>query len=121
MTPINIQDLESGIARIVSLQDQIQKNHAELKKERKQLCLDLKKEISNRQLKPTIIDMLVEQEGKTSNAAQQYYRHILVTHRFWNFEFIKLVIRVITESGSDSSEKKSSQGATNKLRLAATG
>ncbi len=124
MTSINIEDLETGIGRIVSLQEQIEKQQNELKEEKIKLCQNLNSEISNRQLKPIIIDMLVKEEGKTSNAAQQYYRHILVTHRFWNLEFIKLVIRVITKSGSliqTKSETKGSQGASNNLLLAATG
>ena len=57
MTSINISDLENGIGRIVSLQEQIETKQNELKEEKKKLCQDLKREVSDRQLKPTIIDM----------------------------------------------------------------
>ena len=119
MTSINIEDLETGIGRIVSLQEQIEKQQNELKEEKIKLCQNLNSEISNRQLKPIIIDMLVKEEGKTSNAAQQYYRHILVTHRFWNLGFIQSLLSIL-QSGLEESEK-GSQGASNNLLLAATG
>ena len=72
---------------------------------------------------PVVVDILLK-EGKKKRADQNYIGKVLRQKRFWNLEFIKLVIRVITKSGSliqTKSETKGSQGANNNLLLAAAG
>ena len=119
MNKKRLQDLEDQLSKIEELTDEIETKKEALKTLKKGTYSILRQIIEANGLKPKVIRLL--EIDRTNAAARNYYSRTLVKHKFWNLDFIKLIIGVLKSELSNQKSEEGSQGANNNLLLAATG
>ena len=119
MNKERLQDIELELEKIIELASEIEEKKKSLKGLQKGVYNSLRQVIEVNTLKPKVIELL--EIDRTNAAARNYYSRTLVKHKFWNLEFIKLIIGVLKSELSNQKSEEGSSGANSNLRLAATG